>query len=257
MEVSMPTGSLCAERNVIGTALATHPSLRREDLIMVAVLAVPLPDDSTDSVTGQVPSPPPGRTTTCRFIDEELKHQSGEKESLFSQVEDKLSRYQRPENIRRSMSLGSFASIVEGQDHDSDDSWVVPSAQNMIVSIESPDGIGLEETITGSKEVAHYDVPVQEAQELYQALTPLGTPVRKIKLSDVDMEGPSSTRKTPSALRKKKTVLVHCPSDINPLKPCGACNEWLKKIAESNPYFKVVTFTDADCNGVYVKPCQE
>jgi len=45
--------------------------------------------------------------------------------------------------------------------------------------------------------------------------------------------------------------------DINPLKPCGACNEWLKKIAESNPYFKVITFTDTDCNGVYVTPCQE
>lgn len=253
MEVSMPTGSLCAERNVIGTALATHPSLRREDLIMVAVLAVPLPDDSNDSATGQVPSPPPGRITTCRFIDEDTKQQGGEKELLFSHVEDKLIRYQRPENIRRSMSLGSFASIIEGQDHDSDDSWVVPPAQNVVVRIESPDGKGLEETINGSKEVPRHDMSIQE----YQTLTPLGTPVRKIKLSDVDMDGPLSTKKTPSVLRKKKTVLVHCPSDINPLKPCGACNEWLKKIAESNPYFKVVTFTDADCNGVYVKPCQE
>jgi hypothetical protein len=220
---------------------------------MVAVLAVPLPDDSNDSATGQVPSPPPGRITTCRFIDEDTKQQGGEKELLFSQVEDKLIRYQRPENIRRSMSLGSFASIIEGQDHDSDDSWVVPPAQNVVVRIESPDGKGLEETINGSKEVPRHDMSIQE----YQTLTPLGTPVRKIKLSDVDMDGPLSTKKTPSVLRKKKTVLVHCPSDINPLKPCGACNEWLKKIAESNPYFKVVTFTDADCNGVYVKPCQE
>ena len=257
MEVSMPTGSLCAERNVIGTALATHPNLRREDLLMVAVLAVPLPDDSNESTSGQVPSPPPGRTTTCRFIDDEIKQQSGEKESLFSQVEDKLYRYQRPENIRRSMSLGSFASIIEGQDHDSDDSWVVPSAQNMIVRIESPNGKGLEEAINATREMQNHDFPTQEALDLYQTLTPLGTPVRKIKLSNVDMDGPVSTKKTPSALRKKKTVLVHCPSDINPLKPCGACNEWLKKIAESNPYFKVVTFTDADCNGVYVKPCQE
>eukprot|EP00930_Biecheleria_cincta_P050100 TRINITY_DN35285_c0_g1_i1.p1 TRINITY_DN35285_c0_g1~~TRINITY_DN35285_c0_g1_i1.p1 ORF type:complete len:538 (+),score=86.98 TRINITY_DN35285_c0_g1_i1:96-1709(+) len=40
LEVSMPTGSLCAERNVIGTAFATDPSLRREDLRAVAVLAV-------------------------------------------------------------------------------------------------------------------------------------------------------------------------------------------------------------------------
>jgi A distinct subfamily of CDD/CDA-like deaminases len=43
MEVSMPTGSLCAERNVIGTALAQNPRLRRQDLKMIAVLAVPPP----------------------------------------------------------------------------------------------------------------------------------------------------------------------------------------------------------------------
>ena len=32
LEVSMPTGSLCSERNVIGTALACDPTLRRADL---------------------------------------------------------------------------------------------------------------------------------------------------------------------------------------------------------------------------------
>lgn len=42
-------------------------------------------------------------------------------------------------------------------------------------------------------------------------------------------------------------------SDMNPLKPCGACLEWLKKIAEVNPSLSVVTFTDANCNGVYVE----
>lgn len=39
----------------------------------------------------------------------------------------------------------------------------------------------------------------------------------------------------------------------NPLKPCGACMEWLKKIAEVNPNFKVVTFTDSRCSGVYIE----
>merc|ERR1712196_696724 len=40
-------------------------------------------------------------------------------------------------------------------------------------------------------------------------------------------------------------------NDLNPLKPCGACNEWLKKIAEVNPNFKVLTFTDPDITGVF------
>ena len=93
---------------------------------------------------------------------------------------------------------------------------------------------------------------------------------------------------------------------MNPLKPCGACNEWLKKIAEVmevevmflssfspldvllfsqslthllecmhtctkytlsrpirhyfdqvNPQFKVLTFTDALCEGVYLEQIWE
>jgi len=43
------------------------------------------------------------------------------------------------------------------------------------------------------------------------------------------------------------------PEDLNPLKPCGACMEWLKKIAENNPRFTVVTFTDENCTGVYTE----
>ena len=63
MEVSMPTGSLCAERNVIGSALAENPSLKREHLKMIAVLAVNLEEhhqalpksSSTSSIVDQVP----------------------------------------------------------------------------------------------------------------------------------------------------------------------------------------------------------
>jgi cytidine deaminase len=40
--------------------------------------------------------------------------------------------------------------------------------------------------------------------------------------------------------------------DLNPLKPCGACQEWLKKISECNPQFAVITFTDHLCRGIYV-----
>ncbi|RLO02015.1 hypothetical protein DYB28_014880, partial [Aphanomyces astaci] len=36
--------------------------------------------------------------------------------------------------------------------------------------------------------------------------------------------------------------------DLNPLAPCGACNEWLLKIAEANPSFKIVTFDSIDCD---------
>ena len=31
--------------------------------------------------------------------------------------------------------------------------------------------------------------------------------------------------------------------DLNPLKPCGACKEWLNKISEVNPGFKAGAYT--------------
>lgn len=38
------------------------------------------------------------------------------------------------------------------------------------------------------------------------------------------------------------------------LGPCGACTEWLRKVAEVNPDFRVVTFADLDCRRVFVEP---
>lgn len=97
MEVSMPTGSLCAERNAIGTALAADPSLRREDLLMVAVLAAQLP-----------PSPPPGSQHYCRPANEGL--------DLMIEVSEKLQLQPRDE-VHRSTSVSS---IVEANDWEMD-----------------------------------------------------------------------------------------------------------------------------------------
>lgn len=54
----------------------------------------------------------------------------------------------------------------------------------------------------------------------------------------------------------RSSVVARVPAEPlcpNPLKPCGACMEWLKKIAEVNPDFKVITFTDSRCSGVYIE----
>lgn len=40
---------------------------------------------------------------------------------------------------------------------------------------------------------------------------------------------------------------------LNPLGPCGACMEWLKKITDVNPDFKVMTFVDHTCSRVFVR----
>ena len=43
-------------------------------------------------------------------------------------------------------------------------------------------------------------------------------------------------------------------SSRNPIAPCGACKEWLKKIAEVNPDFEVITFVDERLDQVYIHP---
>lgn len=58
----MPTGSLCAERNVIGTALADNLSLRRHDLKHIAVLSLSFDDDAVGQNL---------ETGTSLFTDEE------------------------------------------------------------------------------------------------------------------------------------------------------------------------------------------
>jgi cytidine deaminase len=44
------------------------------------------------------------------------------------------------------------------------------------------------------------------------------------------------------------------PQHLNPLLPCGACMEWLRKIAEVNPDLKIINFTDPQCTEVFVRP---
>jgi hypothetical protein len=40
---------------------------------------------------------------------------------------------------------------------------------------------------------------------------------------------------------------------LNPIAPCGACNEWLKNIVEVQPQFKVINFVSDKCDEIFVK----
>lgn len=152
MEVSMPTGSLCAERNVIGTALASDPSITRQHLTMVAVYAANLP------------TPAEGR------------------------------------------ALGTS---------------VAPSVTSLAV------------TPTGT--------PPREASYLSHAESP-GTRLRQ---AGGQLGAWMAQARAPAPTKGR-----------NPINPCGACNEWLRKVADCNPDFKVVTFTDSSMEQVYVKPVE-
>ena len=292
MEVSMPTGSLCAERNVIGTALASNPGLKREDLKMVAVLAIPLSKDepSDAAFPPQIPSPPPGldlgvcavvgstegspRRTTITSADSSAGGSSfPEGKQFLSEINQKLEAEVKEKrssvaSMPRSYSTTSFSSIIEekrassknddatgnANDDESPLSWTMADAPQGDESGKK----AAEAAPTSNKPgVVAFHESIDLSRKHSNSITsPPGTPMRKIKLNTNSTFRPTFGRGRSSG-KTKRTVVVHSQNDINPLAPCGACNEWLKKIAESNPYFKVLTFTDADCHGVYITPVIE
>jgi hypothetical protein len=68
---------------------------------------------------------------------------------------------------------------------------------------------------------------------------------------------PSKERRSSALLPRNVSdfrSLVLSKTDLNPLAPCGACKEWLKKIAEVNPDFKVITFSNPQLESVFVDP---
>lgn len=55
-----------------------------------------------------------------------------------------------------------------------------------------------------------------------------------------------------SSIRAIAVLSIDHGGAPNPLAPCGACREWLAKISEVNPDFKVVTFEDTSCRTAFV-----
>jgi cytidine deaminase len=309
MEVSMPTGSLCAERNVIGTALAENPSLKREHLKMIAVLAV------------RQPEPQPQTNTN-------ILHKSGSTVSVIDNASD----HQRPPRIPfvapTSSGNGSTADSGSEEDwilHDAASTSSLMAPRSAVPPNSPPMYVDATPPTTAANAPDPTVVPTPFLLEPSASMSP-GGPSRRINLYD-GLSATSSRLKPimgAGTRKHKRTVVVHSTEvsnrirmnmnawmqvslplvnrgfvshvisffdsilpplflvqDLNPLRPCGACNEWLKKIAESNPYFTILTFThifllgiphqrlpeipskrvqstlEPDGNGVYGTPCQE
>ena len=149
LEVSMPTGSLCSERNAIGNALAANPALRRSDMFGIAVLSL------------------------------------------------------------RAADVGGG---TEGAETTQTTQTVPPSRVASFVDVAAANGGagggGLAEAVAEG----------------------LCRPTAK---SNADLAG------------------------LNPLRPCGACKEWLIKIAEVTPGFKVLMFSDVTCEEVFVRGVEQ
>lgn len=197
LEVSMPTGSLCAERNVIGSAIAADPSLRRADIKIIAVLAL---------------------------------------------------------SINTSQKLSPETTV----------SGLPPSPQMKPMPLENPFG--------GSVEFARPRViPAFTLDSPSPPLSPPPGPIT-LRIKGSGQGGSNGKRsRSPnsntdhtagvrdSAVRRclrmtsSEGSLPRDPKDLNPNDPCGMCSEWLKKIAEWNPSFTVMTFSSMSCQEIFLK----
>ena len=228
MEVSMPTGSLCAERNVIGSALADDITLKRENLVAVAVLSASLEKSSGAD-----------RFNLFNSFENVSLHEASTP-SLVLPLPLSLP----PPAVGRISRSNSLCDLL----------GYSPDREGSEGSMKGPAGDGIEKSRSGSTTTGSLE-PV--------LCKPAASPRRGVDIRNLHlMTGPSSSgsllRDEPEARQFKERGRVvqrigveH--NDMNPLKPCGACSEWIKKIVEQNPNFSIVTFTDSNCSGIYIE----
>eukprot|EP00127_Corallochytrium_limacisporum_P003320 Clim_evm9s148 gene=Clim_evmTU9s148 len=201
IEVSMPTGTLCSERNAIGSALCANMGTRRMDFVMISVLSV--------AVSAQQPTQSGGVTPSRNSLSTPTRTSGSRKVSA---------------------APGSLGGLPPSPLLMSTD----PSQRNDGRSVTAFE-LGDAANVGGSKRRRlEADVAIDHAQ--------IGAAGESVSASTVTSMGAGAAG-----------VLVKSPTDLNPLAPCGACNEWLKKIAEANPDFRVITFQTYACEKVYVR----
>lgn len=351
MEVSMPTGSLCAERNVIGSALAADLTLKRQDLKFIAVYSACLDpiDASAGNATGSnngTPSEIKIRSESCLSSDHDMapsvlyeyETTVGANEPLDGSLKvdvvgspgrtgpnssRRLSRSvtttqytnQKPSspgktNTNAPVDLPKFDS--QKRSHAGPGPLeLLPSptlARNLSVpnlttktpKLETPyikkisrvftlprapstsssmniDGLTQYSNTVSSPSPPTFDENVKTTIETCSATNSnphspsrdsIKTAVSDPNLYESEKRFGEISSPYGNDLYCRPASIPNCAcndvktttrtfsvreSDMNPLKPCGACNEWLKKIAEVNPDFSVITFTDENCHGVYVE----
>ena len=261
MEVSMPTGSLCSERSAIGSALSDDVGLCRKDIKLIAVLALPLE----------------GRATR----DHELEELERKKEEELLQQMTTLNSTS-PLLADPAPHVRAPLSPLQLHRHVGDERTAADTtAQSRIQEVEDTRN-GVAKRGRADDAADGMDGDVEEANGDGHPLPkrrrpPLELSILTERSLSASSEGsaaldasptflPSARASVRDYLRQQQQLEVelllmkirrehHSGDDEgrNPMHPCGACNEWLKKIAEVNPDFRVITFTSTDCRTCFIK----
>uniref|UniRef100_K3X7R0 Uncharacterized protein n=1 Tax=Globisporangium ultimum (strain ATCC 200006 / CBS 805.95 / DAOM BR144) TaxID=431595 RepID=K3X7R0_GLOUD len=209
-EVSMPTGSLCAERNAIGSALASDPTLKRRALKMIGVLSLNLEGGGGSSVQKREET-----TTSVSTTFADIPHVG---KFQISKLKEE--------------ATTTETTTLRGDNEEASDLGVTAVARSQAVSATS--------------------INVTGASSLF-----IRSPKRRLEVENSNYQSPRKPKRPRTFSCDDTSVEAllsasESKTDRNPLAPCGACKEWLVKIAEANPAFRVVTFDNSRCRSVYV-----
>lgn len=215
-EVSMPTGSLCAERNAIGSALASDPTLKRRALKMIGVLSLNLEGGSKTVVTNVTTQ----SSSSTTFAD--IPH------------------------------VGKFQ-ISKSDETTTTTATAIHTTEARTMSGEEQ-GDSVVASLSRTTPATTRTTPISVVTGSASSSSLTGSPKRKLENSNYQSpRKPKRPRTFSCDDASVEALLLQSESnDRNPLAPCGACKEWLVKIAEANPSFRVVTFENSRCRSVYI-----
>lgn len=291
LEVSLPTGSLCAERNAIGSALASDLSLKRQDIKLVAVYSASLepsmggstPDrrDRGDSfsvlpISEYAAAAGAEYPTDLNSSISVSLSQSNLQHSLNEHSADGIN---SPLKLSRSTSL-KHRSILTMQTATQESKVVAEDtlslsqgATNGFNSMNPPNAVQKSPKRKNSFGLVNSSNGASSGVKKRRKSVPFSTPApsrmnsnqtssysQSVDENDTLLCMESSSNVIPligAAQVPRMETIWTTDNDLNPLKPCGACQSWLQKIAKINPDLRVVTFTDASRKGIYVEYVQD
>ncbi|KAF1317256.1 hypothetical protein FI667_g14925, partial [Globisporangium splendens] len=222
-EVSMPTGSLCAERNAIGSALASDPTLKRRALKMIGVLSLNLEGGGGSSVLKKEET-----TTSASTTFADIPHVG---KFQISKLKEEVTTTE--------------TTALRGGNEDAD--VASDLALTAVARSQATSATSINATGTGAAKPSASSLLISGSS----------SPKRRLEVENSNYQSPRKPKRprTFSCDDTSVEALLSASesrTDRNPLAPCGACKEWLVKIAEANPAFRVVTFENSRCRSVYV-----
>ncbi len=263
MEVSMPTGSLCAERNAIGTALAADLTLKRRELKLVAVLSLSFHHQNGGGGGNGVKGGK--KRGVPKALDMAFAAAAESAGAGGSSLRTPVNKTQPAPPRKPSGNGGEDEAEMEGspsppsytRDLGQEGFGASPPRVTIIRSYSVKELTSVAGAAAVAAEVGGPTVAERQRRahaSSMDAADPSASIVAYSSLHSQPHQEGQGGELPPSGTGTGTTLTISVdPEDLNPLKPCGACMEWLKKIAEKNPEFRVATFTDEACRGIYTE----